>query len=73
MGLILIELTRSIRTRFETFECNGVNTCLLAPSMSQMEPVNAPVWARERSRWKLNAPDGAREPREPRERPRLGL
>ena len=22
--------TRSVRTQFETFECNGVNTCLLA-------------------------------------------
>ena len=28
------------------------------------ELVNAPDWARERSRWRLNAPDGAREPRE---------
>ena len=31
--LILVEVVRNVRIPLETFECNGVNTCLLAPSM----------------------------------------
>ena len=32
--------SNTVRTRFETFECNGVNTCLLVPSMSPSGLVN---------------------------------